>query len=353
MCLAILKKPEGHVTKKRLGRAWATNNDGAGFMYASDGELWIQRGFFKFTEFYTALRYAEKMNPDATFVIHLRLATSGHKNTQNCHPFRVNPYVGFVHNGIFSNYTYTKSKSSDTSWFNDDVLKELPGGFLDNSAIVKLLESMCSKGWSKLVFLDNNGKYKIINECAGEWINNVWFSTRANYNIYHVPTMGYNTADWHGEYTANEIYRQCFICKAWIDRPLMEITPGGMLICKSCEKGSCGQTLLLPGLVDDATAAHLQKYNPSSCVRNLSDYCKDSSVDFARQVDAEFTGEGNECADDCDCFYCAQSALNEFEHWGKDMLCPQCERIIAITKDMVCPICEHELGWEDMVPVCS
>ena len=185
ICLAILKLPKRHITKRQLHTAWKTNDDGAGFMYNQHGKLIIDKGYFTFKKFYKSLRNAENKNPNAVFVIHLRLATSGKTDKINCHPFAIHEDLGFVHNGIFKNYSHY-TNLSDTAVFNLNILQTFPQDFIFNKGIVKLLESYCEY-MNKLVFLNNKGEYLIIGEDCGTWEEGIWFS-----NSGHKTNFGFS-----------------------------------------------------------------------------------------------------------------------------------------------------------------
>jgi hypothetical protein len=86
----------------------------------------------------------------------------------------------------------TDKKQSDTSMFNDTILKRLPSDFIRNTGICDLIEE--SIGTSKLVFLDNKGQYLISNENLGHWDGNVWYSNdsyRYQYFYYAQPVVAY------------------------------------------------------------------------------------------------------------------------------------------------------------------
>ena len=56
MCIAIYK-PEGKVISQDiLKECYDSNPDGAGFMYAEDKKLHIQKGFFSYGSFYEAFK---------------------------------------------------------------------------------------------------------------------------------------------------------------------------------------------------------------------------------------------------------------------------------------------------------
>lgn len=228
MCLALLKKAGSHITRKQLTTAWRINDDGAGFMYAQGGKLIVNKGFFNFKKFYQALRCAEALAPKSNFVIHLRLATSGKKDINNCHPFSVNDKLAFVHNGVFRKFDFKNLEPSDTQLFNQEILQNLPSDFLNTSSYVKLLTDYCKTDFSKIIFLDSNGDYTILGEDRGDWRNGIWFSTAPTTSI----------TKWRYDdsiFRDYEPVKSCFICKGYFNEDELTIAPRlNALVCLSC-----------------------------------------------------------------------------------------------------------------------
>jgi predicted glutamine amidotransferase len=144
-------------------------------MYADNGKIVIHKELVSFEKFFNAFKEARKNNQDKTFVLHFRIATHGKIDLPNCHPFEVNENLAFCHNGIIN--ISNEKHESDTASFNKLVLKELPKDFIKNEAILYLVENALSG--SKLVFLDSEGDYTILNEDEGLWKYGCWFSNRS------------------------------------------------------------------------------------------------------------------------------------------------------------------------------
>ena len=191
MCIAIYK-PEGKVlSQETLTECYDSNPDGAGFMYAQDKKLHIEKGFFSYDSFYKA--YKEHEHKQA--VIHFRIKTHGKIDTTNCHPFAVNNAIGFVHNGIINGFG--DSNHSDTIGFNNSILQPLVHKWgnlaLFQDPIINLIEGRI--GYSKLVFLDRHGNHKIMNEGKGVWDDGVWYSN-TSYKPYVAPVSLYKGKDY-------------------------------------------------------------------------------------------------------------------------------------------------------------
>lgn len=172
MCIAIWKDKDLTISKERLQECFNSNPDGAGFMYIDNKQLKMQKGFFKFNDFWEAYEPLQSKK----CVIHFRIKTHGSVNVDNCHPFEISNSLGFVHNGIISGYG--EGDISDTRDFNNLILKPMVSKWgnlaLFEPAVKHLIEERI--GYSKLIFLDRHGKHEIFNEDKGVWDDGVWYS---------------------------------------------------------------------------------------------------------------------------------------------------------------------------------
>ena len=225
MCIAILQRRK--IKRKILSNCFDNNPDGAGYMFHDGQELIIKKGFFTFKGFYS--NYIDDWNKYkkvSDFILHFRIMTSGLKNSRNCHPHVVQMEkekvkLAFVHNGIID--IETEYVSSDSIAFAK-LLKQLPKNFLNNNAIISLIETRIEK--SKLIFMDNKGETTIVNEDLGEWEKGNWFSnTSYSYQTYfkkkaikelpiydHCEFCGEALKDWENSLYNHEGYDICYNC---------------------------------------------------------------------------------------------------------------------------------------------
>ena len=178
MCIALVKKPDGVVTKERLRECWDRNRDGAGFAYVYKGNVIISKGLMTFDEFYKAYSEAVATHPESVFLIHFRIATSGDKGKSNTHPFSVGDGTALIHNGIL--FSPPNAKRSDTNIFSEWLSKRLPDKqtWLANKEKVEELIG----NYNKLALLFKDGTFLICNEMKGEWSNNVWYSNTYSFS---------------------------------------------------------------------------------------------------------------------------------------------------------------------------
>jgi len=182
MCLALYKPANIKPDWAALEEGMCHNSDGAGFAVAVDGQLIVEKGFFKFADF----KKAFEPFGDHAAIVHFRLATHGGKNQQNCHPFALADFgneaghmpVAVIHNGIFASAKNDKKEWSDTWHVCRDVLHPLWSGSeksLISNEMIPLGDSFVGSS-NKLVFLYADGSFGIWGEKNGHWSDGVWYS---------------------------------------------------------------------------------------------------------------------------------------------------------------------------------
>ena len=176
MCIAIVKRAEGTVTKDRLRECFSRNRDGAGFAFVRNGVVVISKGHMDFESFYTTYEAAVAENKDSVFLIHFRIGTSGDKTPVNTHPFLI-AEGAIIHNGVLFNPVGTRS---DTNLFAEELRQRLKSkqDFWINK---KMIEDLVGKG-NKLAMLFRDGTYMICNEERGDWIDDVWYSNTYSFS---------------------------------------------------------------------------------------------------------------------------------------------------------------------------
>jgi predicted glutamine amidotransferase len=192
MCIAILNtKKAGRLPKSHIKNSWENNDMGAGLLWNEGNKLNV----FKTYEYDEYIEKYNQLRDNANIgniVLHFRIATSGYKGEHNLHPFLVNDKLGFVHNGVINGLG--NKQFSDTYEFND-MLKKYKHNFLACEMSKFFISEYI--GYSKLVFLDADDRYTIINEELGEWADGNWYSNDSykQYNDfkYYGNTKVYNT----------------------------------------------------------------------------------------------------------------------------------------------------------------
>ena len=194
--------------EKILKNCFENNSDGAGFMYAFNGNVHIQKGYDTFEKFYAALNAARKITGDKVpYVMHFRIATQGYERSMT-HPFpltsnmkkmyrlRYDCNIGVAHNGILELTSDGSKTYSDTMLFITDYLSNIiqKYSWYKNDRIKALIENLI-KG-SRLAILDRNGHCELMGK-GWEESNNVYYSNNSYAREpYKWPTHGSWNDDW-------------------------------------------------------------------------------------------------------------------------------------------------------------
>lgn len=184
MCIIAIK-PAHHkmIDETTLETMFNTNPDGAGYMYAYNNRVHINKGFMTLKELLNSLdNLKKKINiEEIPLILHFRISTSGKTDGATCHPFPVTSdlsalrktnvitNLGMAHNGIICDFEEKKSIYSDTQLFVNkcvSYLYDMNPKFLHDDRTKKLLEPIING--SRLAFLDSHGNiYRY-----GEWCEN-------------------------------------------------------------------------------------------------------------------------------------------------------------------------------------
>lgn len=182
MCvIAVKPKDIDMPSDERIADMWKTNKDGAGYMYALDDNIYIEKGFMTLDELKTALRMLnEKLNvrnltfKDIPMVMHFRITTHGGTSRENTHPFPLSTNVehlraldvvakmGVAHNGVIYSMPVEK-ELSDTQIFIRDIaypLSRLSKSFTTKYAtLIKAVSST-----SRFAFMNGSGIITLIGD---------------------------------------------------------------------------------------------------------------------------------------------------------------------------------------------
>jgi predicted glutamine amidotransferase len=185
MCVIAVKKPGINVPdENNIKDMWEANSDGAGFMYAIKGKVYIEKGFMKLNDLTNALKHLEKKAKktdslalkDIPMVFHFRIKTHGANSASNTHPFPISSKeqhlkaldlttpLGMVHNGIIAT-AKPMGDMSDTMSYIANVLTPLAmldKNFYKTEYGKTLMENTI--GYSKLAFLDGDGVIELVGD---------------------------------------------------------------------------------------------------------------------------------------------------------------------------------------------
>ena len=176
MCvICVSKAGERQPTKAELQEMWRRNPDGAGYMFARDGQVFIHKGFMTFAEFYRNVK-AENFTEEDSVVYHLRIATQGGINPYMTHPFALTKNldntkildltcpIGIAHNGVIQLTSDGDKEFSDTAKFIVGYLTRIVRKASDirDNATLEIISEVAGGRWA---LLDKSGYVAI----AGKW----------------------------------------------------------------------------------------------------------------------------------------------------------------------------------------
>lgn len=236
MCIAILNK-RGTLDKESLKNCWEANNDGAGYLYPdSRGELVVHKELKSFNKFYDAYTKARRSNPDVKFLVHFRIGTQGLKDHNNCHPFLVNPKLGWIHNGMISCMPHD-TKLSDTNLLNK-ALGLLRVGSEVTPEFAMILKAMAGTS-NKFVFLNNKNQHLIINESAGHWDEEEdnWYSNYSYKKYVPIAKPYYGSSIYYGSSgpKAKSSYHAVASCDLCFNKKSLNYIDN-LCVCDTCLK---------------------------------------------------------------------------------------------------------------------
>jgi len=223
MCIIVYKPLNvAFPTKKTLKTCFDNNSDGAGFMYAVNNKVYIEKGFMGFKSFHKALKQV-RMNygDDIPYVLHFRISTQGGTKQELCHPYPLSSKmedlkklnysadIGIAHNGIIDLTTsyYAKTDYNDTMKFITDYLSLIikNRNFYKDEDTLTLIERLVD---SKLAILDGSGRCTLIGtftEDSGLYYSNstykeaktTYTSTLGSYSSWYKTSYSkYHTTDY-------------------------------------------------------------------------------------------------------------------------------------------------------------
>lgn len=212
MCIAILNKAE-KITLSEFTNSLQSNPDGFGMAYILGGKIQVYKSLSQnakklYKEYSKVFELTEY-----PIILHFRISTGGGINLDNTHPFYINKSLVFAHNGMIKGYG-TKTEN-DTRHFSREILENITESELfKNKAIQKLIEDAI--GYSKLIFLNDKGQFKIYGESLGHWSQSGnWFSNDS-YKDYEPMESAY-WPEWYlnkntGTWKKRDLKSECECC---------------------------------------------------------------------------------------------------------------------------------------------
>jgi len=338
MCIAILNTKGVTLKKELLKNCWENNTDGAGMLYSKDGKMEVFKEMKSFDVFYNKYLSVRKDSTKQNIVLHFRISTHGKINETNCPTFLVHEDLGFVHNGMI--YDVPTSKDySDTYMFNEQVLKNLKNDFEYNETMLEMLESFIGSG-SKLIFLNANDDFAIVNEKEGHWNLGCWFSNSSykqvnNYVDYggtkkYKSSLGFGTAASPSRYGYGyNSYGYGF----YGDADFYKEDSLDEKVCGECEHKLYGEKELEHGICNGCLTEHE--------ATDVCEYCGFEVGDYNASYNAHLC---EYCIADLEGYY-ADEKISAEEIKKNHLLCTQAKnRTFQVNRDLNIFECTTEHG---------
>lgn len=206
MCVICVKRRGVRMPTEAEARAmWDRNPDGAGYMYARDGQVVIKKGFLDYEGFKASLA-SEGLTCDDALIVHFRISTQAGVTPTMCHPFPISgdlgdmerleatAEVGLAHNGIIQRTSDGDKRYSDTALFVTRYVSALVREEKDihSFAIAQAIQALAPG--NRFALMNGRGEIALIGEF--ERRDGLFYS-----NLNHL-TRDYPRAAWWKEYHA-------------------------------------------------------------------------------------------------------------------------------------------------------
>lgn len=209
--------------KPTMKKMYNYNPDGAGFAYALNKRVYIEKGFMTYDEFDKAMntlsetlqKKYNKTLKDISIMFHFRIGTHGPNSPELTHPFPISHRkdhfdaldlytdVVMAHNGIIHSVT-PNTDWSDTTQYVKDILHPMylhDKDFYKSEHLRALMKNTING--SRFVFLDKLGEFSYV----GDWhdsddhaLKGVKFSNLNHedtyYSTYYSPNFNYDKYTW-------------------------------------------------------------------------------------------------------------------------------------------------------------
>lgn len=176
MCIIALQTKGAYLSDETIRTMFSGNPDGAGIMYAHNGRVHWQKGFFKVEQLIKAWRAIPE---GCVAAMHCRIKTHGAVSSELCHPFALTDgrkmFKGsgdsacmLMHNGVMSfmekDSHYNAKCDSDSSAYAKTLYDRFKSARLPNAdELAKIRKE--TEASNRILLLDGNGDYVT----AGEW----------------------------------------------------------------------------------------------------------------------------------------------------------------------------------------
>ena len=220
MCVIIHKPKNVTIPFDKLQSAATRNRDGYGFLFSDTNNLESIRNFDpKGNDPEEIAKTLEELH-DIDTLLHMRYATAGAKDLDNCHPFELMTKhkdgldVAFMHNGTIHDFNNYGDESDSISFVNLILrpLFERSTGLYSDPTILDLTEddlngmiiSKYAGATNVFTFMDGRGNIAYFNKSKGKEFDEGWWASN---NSYFSPVSKHTPTKSHSPVVAGYTFR--------------------------------------------------------------------------------------------------------------------------------------------------
>jgi predicted glutamine amidotransferase len=181
MCI-LIRNIWDKITKEEFDNCFKANPD---WFWCAVKNKWNLK-YFKSLSQIDSWDYYNEIKEYEEIILHFRIGTSWTKDLNNVHPFLMNNYTLFFHNGVISS-PKPRDEMSDTHTLCDNIYKlklNTKDIFEDDWVIDNLLNSKVGN-YNKFIVINSVTPTKIYWESLWHYREQTWFS---NYSYTNKPT---------------------------------------------------------------------------------------------------------------------------------------------------------------------
>lgn len=179
MCIIVYNPAGKTLDKSAMRLAYDNNPHGFGVMWNEDHDVFSLKALGNFNDIWQLLKHLQGY----PYALHFRWMTQGEIKEEQCHPFEIlsqeehGMNLQMMHNGTIFGLK-KPADESDTAVFAKHLTQayltrhmNLPNLFSNMHGMIPSIGT-----FNKFVFMADGNRVEIVNEQAGDWQDNVWYS---------------------------------------------------------------------------------------------------------------------------------------------------------------------------------
>lgn len=211
MCIIIYNPGGQPLDKDLLRTAYDNNPHGFGFMWIEDYEVFSIKGMSGFNDIWQLSTHLAGFS----YCLHFRWRTAGKIREAQCHPHTVldkekhGMNLKMMHNGTIYGMKTGKKGRSDTQVY----ASQLTNQYLHKDRnLTRFFDNVHGQApamgsFNKFVFMADGNRVEIVNEEAGYWMDNMWYSNVYSFETGYRAQQALTSRRFLGGYLSGEMMR--------------------------------------------------------------------------------------------------------------------------------------------------